>query len=162
MLAILDVSTNYVQDLTRRGVLEPLRKANGAAVRGRFPLVATVQAFSRHVRTEKAKPGGSGVVSEAALQAARLRKFQAEAILRTIAAAERSGEVVSLKGVRDMLSVMFHRCCGKLLGIPGRLSREFGEEVSELAEVLLEEALSELRRLDRDDLMPGRQRPRRW
>jgi hypothetical protein len=119
-----------------------------------------VQAFSRHIRTEKAKPG-SGVVSEAALQAARLRKFQAEAILRAIAAAERSGEVVPLKGVRDMLSVMIHRCRGKLLGILGRLSREFGEEVSELAEVLLEEALSELRRLTRDDCMPGRQKKER-
>jgi hypothetical protein len=40
----------------------------------------------------------------------------------------------------------------------GRLPREFGEEVSELAEVLLEEALSELRRLTRDDFMPGSQR----
>ena len=66
LAGILDVSTNYVQDLTRRGVLEPLRKPNGVAVRGRFPLVATVQALSRHVRTEKAKPGGSGVASEAA------------------------------------------------------------------------------------------------
>jgi hypothetical protein len=95
------------------------------------------------------------VVAEAALQAARLRKFQAEAIMRTIAAAERSGEVVPLKGVRDVLSRMIHRCRAKLLNIPGRLSREFGEEVSELAEVLLEEALSELRRLTRDDFMPG-------
>ena len=43
------------------------------------------------------------------LQAARLRKFRAEAILRTIAAAKRSGEVVPLKGVRDMLSVLIHR-----------------------------------------------------
>jgi len=142
------------------GVLEPFRKPNGSAIRGPFPLVATVQAFSRHVRTEKNKPGGS-VVSEAALQAARLRKFQAEAILRTIAAAERSGEVVPLKGVRDMLSVMIHRCRGKLLGIPGRLSREFGEEVSELAEVLLEETLSELGRLDRDDFMPRTKRKER-
>jgi hypothetical protein len=57
-----------------------------------------------------------------------------------------------------MLSRMIHRCRAKLLTIPGRLSREFGEEVCELAEVLLEEALSELRRLDRDDFMPGHQR----
>jgi len=155
LAGVLDVSTNYIQDLTRRGVLEPLRKPNGAAVRDRYALVATVQAFSRHNRTEKGKPG-SGAASEAALQAARLRKFQAEAILRTIAAAERSGEVVRLRGVRDMIGIMIHRCRGKLLGIPGRLPREFGEEVSKLAEVLLEEALSELRRLDRDDFMPGR------
>jgi phage terminase Nu1 subunit (DNA packaging protein) len=155
LAGMLDVSTNYIQDLTRRGVLEPLRKPNGAAVRGRYPLVATVQAFSRHIRTEKGKPG-SGAVSEAALQAARLRKFQAEAILRTIAAQERAGNVVPLRGVRDMLSRMIHRYRSKLLTIPRRLSREFGGEVSELAEVLLEEALSELRRLDRDDFMPGR------
>lgn len=43
----------------------------------------------------------------------------------------------------------------------GRLPREFGEEVSELAELLLEEALSELRRLTRDDFMPGSQRKER-
>ena len=160
LAAALDVSTTYVADLTRSGILEPLRKPNGTAVRGRYPLVASVAAFSRHIRTEKGKLG-SGAVSEAALQAARLRKFQAEAILRTIAAAERSGEVVPLKGVRDMLSVMIHRCRGKLLGIPGRLSREFGEETAELAEVLLEEALSELRRLDRDDFLPSRRRKER-
>jgi phage terminase Nu1 subunit (DNA packaging protein) len=123
-------------------------------------LVAAVAVFSRHIRTEKGKPG-SGAVSEAALQAARLRKFQAEAILRTIAAAERIGEVVPLKGVRDMLSRMIHRCRAKLQNIPGRLSREFGEEVSELAEVLLEEAVSELRRLTRDDFLPGRQKKER-
>jgi phage terminase Nu1 subunit (DNA packaging protein) len=132
LVGILDVSTNYVQDLTRRGVLEPLRKPNGATVRDRFPLVASVQAFSRHVRTEKAKPG-SGAVSEAALQAARLRKFQAEAILRTIAAAERTAEVVPLKGVREMLSRMIHRCRTKLMTIPGRLAREFGEELASWA-----------------------------
>jgi hypothetical protein len=74
LAGVLDVSTNYIQDLTRRGVLEPLRKPNGAPVRGRYALVATVQAFSRHNRTEKGKPG-SGAASEAALQAARLRKF---------------------------------------------------------------------------------------
>jgi hypothetical protein len=65
------------------------------------------------VRTEKTK--AKPAVSEAALQAARLRKFQAEAILRTIAAAERSGEVVPLKGVCDLLSMMIHRCRAKLL-----------------------------------------------
>ena len=43
----------------------------------------------------------------------------------------------------------------------GRLPREFGEEVSELAEVLLEEALSELRRLTKDDFMPGSERKER-
>jgi phage terminase Nu1 subunit (DNA packaging protein) len=160
LAAILDVSTTHISDLTRAGVLEPLRKPNGTAVRGRYALVATVAAFSRHIRTEKGKPGSSAV-SEAALQAARLRKFQAEAILRTIAAEERAGNVVPLRGVRDMLSTMIHRCRQRLSGIPGRLSREFGEEVSELAEVLLEEALSELRRLDRDDFMPGRRRKER-
>jgi len=48
-------------------------------------------------------------VSEAALPAARLRKFQAEAILRTIAAQD------PLRGVRDMLSRMIHRCRAKLM-----------------------------------------------
>ena len=81
LAAILDVSMHHVQDLTRAGVLEPLRKENGAGVRGKYPLVAAVQAFSRHVRTEKRK-AAEPTVSEAALQAARLRKFQAEAILR--------------------------------------------------------------------------------
>jgi hypothetical protein len=92
LAGILDVSNNYVVVLTRSGVLEPLRKPNGTSVRGKYPLVTAVQAFSRYIRTENKK--GSGAVSEAALQAARLRKFQAEAILRTIAAAERSGDVV--------------------------------------------------------------------
>jgi hypothetical protein len=93
--------------------------------------VAVVQAFSRYIRSEKAKKD-SGVVSEAALQAARLRKFQAEAILRTIAAQEWAGNVVLLLDVRDMLSRMIHRCRARLTTIPGRLSREFGEEVGEL------------------------------
>jgi hypothetical protein len=113
LAAVLDVSVAHISDLTRAGVLEQLRKPNGTAVRGRYPLVATVQAFSRHVRTKKTK--AKPAVSEAALQAARLRKFQAEAILRTIAAAERSGEVVPLKGVCDLLSMMIHRCRAKLL-----------------------------------------------
>jgi phage terminase Nu1 subunit (DNA packaging protein) len=160
LAGVLDVSTKYVADLTRQGVLEPLKKPNGTAIRGRYLLVAAVQAFSRHIRTENRRKG-SGAVSEAALQAARLRKFQAEAILRTIAAQERAGNVVPLCGVRDMLSVMIHRCRQRLLGIPGRFSREFGEEVSELVEVLLEEALSELCRLDRDDFLPGRRRKER-
>ena len=159
LAGILDVSKNYVVVLTRSRVLEPLRKPNGTAVRGHYPLVASMQAFSRYIRTESKK--GSGAVSEAALQAARLRKFQAEAILRTIAAAERTAEVVPLKGVRDMLSRMIHRCRTKLMTIPGRLSREFGEEVGELGEVLLIEALSELRRLNRDDFMPGAKRKER-
>jgi hypothetical protein len=42
LAGILDVSTNYVQDLTRRGLLEPLRP-NGVAVR--FPLVARRAGF---------------------------------------------------------------------------------------------------------------------
>ena len=159
LASTLDVSKNYVVVLTREGVLEPLRKPNGTAVRGRYPLIGSMQAFSRYIR-EKGKKG-SGVISEAALQAARLRKFQAEAILRTIAAAERSGEVVPLKGVRDLLSRMIHRCRAKLLNIPGRLSREFGEEVGQLGEVLLVEALSELRRLTTDDFMPGAKRKER-
>jgi hypothetical protein len=159
LAGILDVSKNYVVVLIRSGVLEQLKKPNGVSVRGKYPLVAAVQAFSRFVRTERKK--GSGAVSEAALQATRLRKLEADAILRSIAAAERTAEVVPLKGVRDMLSVTIHRCRSKLLGIPGRLSREFGEEVSELAEVLLEEALSELRRLTRDDFMPGRRKKER-
>jgi hypothetical protein len=40
---ILDVSKNYVVVLTRSGVLEPLRKPNGTAVRGHYPLVASMQ-----------------------------------------------------------------------------------------------------------------------
>jgi len=60
-----------------------------------------------------------------------------------------------------MLSRMIHRCRAKLLNVPDRLSREFGEDVSELAEVLLEEALSELRRLTRDDFVPGAKRKER-
>jgi hypothetical protein len=43
LAAMLDVSATHVQDLVRRGVLEQLRKPNGAAVRGRFQLVATVR-----------------------------------------------------------------------------------------------------------------------
>jgi phage terminase Nu1 subunit (DNA packaging protein) len=160
LAGVLDVSTKYVADLTRQGVLEPLKKPNGTAIRGRYLLVAAVQSFSRHIRTENRR-NGSGAVSEAALQAARLRKFQAEAILRTIAAEERAGNVVPLRGVRDMLSTMIHRCRAKLMGIPGRLTREFGDEVGELGDVLLVEALSELRRLDRDDFMPGRRRKER-
>jgi hypothetical protein len=39
---ILDVSKNYVVVLTRSG-LEPLRKPNGTAVRGHYPLVASMQ-----------------------------------------------------------------------------------------------------------------------
>ena len=70
--------------------------------------MAAMQAFSRHIRTENRK-AGSGAVSEAALPAARLRKFQAEAILRTIAAQD------PLRGVRDMLSRMIHRCRAKLM-----------------------------------------------
>jgi phage terminase Nu1 subunit (DNA packaging protein) len=160
LAGVLDVSTKYVADLTRGGVLEPVKRPNGTSVRGRYPLVAAVQSFSRYVRTEKGKKG-TGAVSEAALQAARLRKFEAEAILRTIAAQERAGNVVPLKGVRDMLSKMIHRCRARLMTIPGRLSREFGREVSELAEVLLEEALSELRRLTQDDFLLGAKRKER-
>jgi phage terminase Nu1 subunit (DNA packaging protein) len=93
LVAMLDVSATHVQDLTRAGVLEPLRKENGAGVRGKYPLVAAVQAFSRHVRTQKRK-AAEPTVSEAALQAARLRKFQADAILRTIAAAEKKGDAL--------------------------------------------------------------------
>jgi len=160
LAAILDVSMHHVQDLTRGGVLEPLRKENGAGVRGKYPLVAAVQAFSRHVRAQKRK-AAEPTVSEAALHAARLRKFQAEAILRTIAAAEKKGDCVPLKGVRDMLSRMIYRCRAKLLTIPARLAREFGEEVGELVDVLLSEALSELRRLSRDDFLPGSKRKER-
>ena len=69
------------------------------------------------------------------------------------ASQERAGNVVPLKRVRDMLSTMIHRCRERLLGILGRLSREFGAEVGELGGVLLEAALSELRRLDRDDFL---------
>jgi hypothetical protein len=94
LAGILDVSKNYVVVLTRSGVLEPLRKPNGTAVRGHYPLIASMQAFSRYFREKGRK--GSGAVSEAALQTARLRKFQAEAILRTIAAQERAGNVVPL------------------------------------------------------------------
>ena len=42
LAGVLDVSTKYVADLTRAGVLEPLKKPNGTAVRGRYPLVAVV------------------------------------------------------------------------------------------------------------------------
>jgi hypothetical protein len=160
LAAVLDISGKYVAELTRGAVLELARKPNGTRIRGRYLLVKNVQSFSRHIRTENRRKG-SGAVSEAALQAARLRKFQAEAILRTIAAQERAGNVVPLRGVRDMLSTMIHRCRAKLMGIPGRLTREFGEEVGELGDVLLVEALSELRRLDRDDFLPGRRRKER-
>ena len=122
LAAVLDVSMHHVQDLTRAGVLRPLRKENGVGVRGKYPLVAAVQAFSRHVRTQKRK-AAEPTVSEAALQAARLRKFQAEAILRTIAAAEKKGDVVPLKGVRDLLSRMIHRARAKLLLIPADRAR---------------------------------------
>jgi len=159
LAAALDISGKSVAELTRAAVLELVKKPNGAAVRGRYLRVKNVLAFSRYTRTESKK--GSGAVSEAALQAARLRKFQCRSILRTIAAAERTAEVVPLKGVRDMLSRMIHRCRTKLMTIPGRLPREFGEEVGELGEVLLVEALSELRRLNRDDFMPGAKRKER-
>ena len=47
LAGVLDVSTKYVAGLTRAGVLEPLKKPNGTAVRGRYPLVAVVQSFGR-------------------------------------------------------------------------------------------------------------------
>jgi hypothetical protein len=51
----LGVSTKYVADLTRRGILKPLKEANGTAVCGRYLLVASRQAFCRYIRTEKGK-----------------------------------------------------------------------------------------------------------
>ena len=57
---ILDVSTNHGQDLTRTAVFELLRKPKSAAVRGRYPLVAAVQSFSRYIRSEKVKKENKG------------------------------------------------------------------------------------------------------
>jgi phage terminase Nu1 subunit (DNA packaging protein) len=159
LAGVLDVYTKHVAELTRRGILEPLKQPNGTAVRGRYPLIANVQAFTRYVRTEKTK--ATPTVADAALKAARLRKFQAEAILRTIAAAERKGECVPLKGVRDLLARMIHRCRRKLLLIPARIAREFGEEASEVVDELLAEAMSELRRMSHDDFLAGSKHSKR-